>query len=308
MPTLMTPRLEVVADGGTVHAVCLGGDRQLNEFARGELFSRCLVSQFQFSHVSFLLPAPRLAGMAPAVTAITDTVHFAQTDLVNWTLVTDGAGVVLIDTGYPGQRDEVLATVRQLGFGIADVRAILLTHAHIDHFGSAIRLAAEHGTPVYCHVNEVGHAKREYLEQASPVDVAMHAWQPRWLKWSLEISRQGAFTRGGIPSTQGLTEEVAAGLPGHPIAIPTPGHTGGHCSYLVDGVLISGDALVTGHPVSTRRGPQLLPSLFNHNEADCVRSLGALAMLETEVLLPGHGDVWRGPVRELAEQAGVRAN
>ena len=109
--------------------------------------------------------------MAPAVTAITDTVHFAQTDLVNWTLVTDGAGVVLIDAGFPGQRDDVLTTVRQLGFGIADVRAILLTHAHIDHFGSAIWFAAEHGTPGYCHVDEVGHAKREYLEQASPVEV-----------------------------------------------------------------------------------------------------------------------------------------
>ena len=39
--------------------------------------------------------------MAPALTAITDTVHFAQTDLVNWTLVTDGNGVMLIDTGFP---------------------------------------------------------------------------------------------------------------------------------------------------------------------------------------------------------------
>jgi hypothetical protein len=38
--------------------------------------------------------------MAPALTAITDTVHFAQTDLVNWTLVTDGNGVMLIDAGW----------------------------------------------------------------------------------------------------------------------------------------------------------------------------------------------------------------
>jgi glyoxylase-like metal-dependent hydrolase (beta-lactamase superfamily II) len=87
------------------------------------------------------------------------------------------------------------------------------------------------------------------------------------------------------------------------MAIPTPGHTGGHCSYVVGDVLISGDALVTGHPVSTRRGPQLLHHVFNHNEADCVRSLAALAMLEARVLVPGHGEVWQGPIRELAEQA-----
>jgi glyoxylase-like metal-dependent hydrolase (beta-lactamase superfamily II) len=225
--------------------------------------------------------------MAPALTAVTDSVHFAYTDLVNWTLVTDDTGVILIDAGY----------------GFDDVRAILLTHAHIDHFGSAIWFAKTHGTPVYCHADEVGHAKREYLEQASPVDVVTHIWQPRWLKWSMAISRKGAFTRDGIPTAQALTEDVAAGLPGAPMAIPSPGHTGGHCSFIVDGVLVSGDALVTGHPVAPRSGPQLLPGLFNHDQAGCVRSLSALAMLDTDVLVPGHGPVWRGPIREAAEEA-----
>jgi glyoxylase-like metal-dependent hydrolase (beta-lactamase superfamily II) len=241
--------------------------------------------------------------MAPALTAITDTVHFVQTDLVNWTLVTDGNGVMLIDAGFPGSRDDVLASLRQLGFGVDELRAILLTHAHIDHFGSAIWFAKTHGTPVYCHAAEVGHSKREYLEQASPVDIAKHVWQPRWLKWSVAISRKGAVTRDGIPSTQALTEDVAAGLPGPPMAIPTPGHTGGHCSFVVDGALVAGDALVTGHPVSTRSGPQLLPDLFNHDQDGCVRSLAALGMLETEVLLPGHGPVWRGSIRDATEKA-----
>jgi glyoxylase-like metal-dependent hydrolase (beta-lactamase superfamily II) len=237
---------------------------------------------------------------------VTDHVHVAKTELVNWTLVTGDDGVVLIDSGFPGQRTEVLASLADLGYEAADVRAILLTHAHIDHFGSAIWFAAECGTPVYCHADEVGHAKREYLEQAAPVDVAKHAWQPRWLKWSIDISRKGAFTHGGIPTTQALSGDVAAQLPGQPVSIPTPGHTGGHCSFIVDGVLVSGDALVTGHPVSTRRGPQLLHRVFNHSQTDCERSLAALAMLETSVLVPGHGDVWRGPIRELAEQAATR--
>ena len=68
-------------------------------------------------------------------------------------------------------------------------------------------------------------------------------------------------------------------------------------------VVISGDALITDHPVAPRQGPQLLPSLFNHDDESCRRSLAALAALDAEVLLPGHGPVWRGPVREAAEQA-----
>jgi glyoxylase-like metal-dependent hydrolase (beta-lactamase superfamily II) len=237
---------------------------------------------------------------------ITDSVHFAYTDFVNWTLVTDGDGVLLIDAGFPGSRDDVLGSLRQLGFGIDALRGILLTHAHIDHFGSAIWFAKTHGTPVYCHAAEVGHSKREYLEQASPADIAKHVWQPRYLKWTVEITRKGALTREGIPSTQALTEDVAARLPGTPKAIPTPGHTGGHCSFIVDGVLVSGDALVTGHPLAPRSGPQLLPRLFNHDEDGCVRSLAALGLLDTEVLLPGHGPVWRGSIREAADAAQAR--
>jgi glyoxylase-like metal-dependent hydrolase (beta-lactamase superfamily II) len=238
-----------------------------------------------------------------ALTAITDSVHFAQTELVNWTLVTDDSGVLVIDAGFPGQRDEVIDSVRQLGYGIDDIHAFLLTHAHVDHFGSAIWFAKTHGTPVFCHATEVGHAHREYLEQVSIGDLMAKLWRPRYLKWSMTIGFKGALRRAGIPTAHALTEEVAAALPGTPMAIPTPGHTGGHCSYLVDGVLVSGDALVTGHPVSKVQGPQLLPGLFNHDQDSCVRSLGALGMLDTDVVLPGHGPVWRGPIREAAERA-----
>ncbi|AGB20872.1 Zn-dependent hydrolase, glyoxylase [Mycobacterium sp. JS623] len=241
--------------------------------------------------------------MAAALTALTDRVHFAETDLVNWTLVTDDSGVMLIDAGFPGHRDDVLDSLRQLGYGVDDLRAILLTHAHIDHFGTAIWFAKTHGTPVYCHAAEVGHSKREYLEQAGPADIVPHLWQPRFLKWTLAISRKGGMVRDGIPTTQALTEEVAAALPGKPMAIPTPGHTGGHCSFVVDGVLVAGDALVTGHPLLTDTGPQLLPNMFNHDQDGCVRSLDALGMLDTDVLLPGHGPVWRGAIREAAAQA-----
>src|SRR6202008_522473 len=112
--------------------------------------------------------------MAAVLTAITDNVHFAYTDLVNWTLVTDVEGVMLIDTGFPGHRDDVLGSLRGLGFGIANVRASLLTPPHIDHFGSAIWFAKTNGTPVYCHAAEVGPPKRESLEQAGPADILPH--------------------------------------------------------------------------------------------------------------------------------------
>lgn len=234
---------------------------------------------------------------------VTDKVHLAQGAAVNWVLVTDDTGVMLIDAGYPGDRQEVLASLRKLGHQPDEVRAILLTHAHIDHLGTAIWFASEYDTPVYCHPNEVGHAKREYLEQVSILDVALRIWRPRWAVWSVHVVRSGGLIRDGVPTAQPLTAEVAAELPGHPMAVFTPGHTGGHCSYLIDGVLASGDALITGHPLLRHRGPQLLPAVFSHSQPNCLRSLEALALLDTEVLAPGHGELWRGPIREATEAA-----
>ena len=240
--------------------------------------------------------------MTPVLTAVAEGVHLVQTPLVNWTLVSDDSGVMLIDAGFPGHRDDVVTSLQQLGFVPGDVRAILLTHAHIDHFGSAIWFAKTHHTPVYCHSPEVGHAKRDYLQQASPAALMTHAWRPTWLRWSLQVAAKGGLVREGIPTARALTADIAATLPGRPVVLPTPGHTSGHCSYVVGRVLVAGDALVTGHPLSTRQGPQLLPSLFNHSDPDCVSSLEVLAEAGTEILIPGHGDVWTGPISAAARQ------
>jgi glyoxylase-like metal-dependent hydrolase (beta-lactamase superfamily II) len=72
-------------------------------------------------------------------------------------------------------------------------------------------------------------------------------------------------------------------------------------------VVISGDALVSGHATSRTTGPQLLPGMFHHDGARTAASLDVLAGLDGDVLLPGHGPVHRGPVKEAARRARERA-
>jgi hypothetical protein len=54
VPALVTPRLEVIADGRAVHTVLFGRNGQLDEFARGKLLRRRLISQPELSHGSVL--------------------------------------------------------------------------------------------------------------------------------------------------------------------------------------------------------------------------------------------------------------
>jgi glyoxylase-like metal-dependent hydrolase (beta-lactamase superfamily II) len=65
------------------------------------------------------------------------------------------------------------------------------------------------------------------------------------------------------------------------------------------GVVITGDALVTGHKIVAAVGPQLIPPLFQHGDpADLLAGLKPLVDLDANVVLPGHGGLHRGPIRE----------
>jgi glyoxylase-like metal-dependent hydrolase (beta-lactamase superfamily II) len=231
------------------------------------------------------------------ITEVGDGVHAVETDLVNWVILVDGADVCLVDTGYPGHRPDVLASLRQVGRAPQDVRAVLLTHAHTDHVGNAA-LFAEHA-PVLAHPAELAQLRGEVWHQVSPVAIARNAWRPGVLPWTLRAVRHGGLSRPTVADPKPLPlEGDALDVPGHPVPVPTPGHTPGSCCFYLreHGVLITGDSLVTAHPVTSRRGPQLIPSMFQHDEAQAGASLAALRSLPGEVIVPGHGPVHRGPI------------
>jgi glyoxylase-like metal-dependent hydrolase (beta-lactamase superfamily II) len=82
-------------------------------------------------------------------------------------------------------------------------------------------------------------------------------------------------------------EPLVAGQPvAGLIPVETPGHTPGHVCLLhpVDGVLFSGDALVTDGS-----GPQLPLAARSHDPDRARASLSPLRGLDFQHLLPGHG-------------------
>ncbi|MFJ9042872.1 MBL fold metallo-hydrolase [Streptomyces sp. NPDC102347] len=249
--------------------------------------------------------------MKATVRQVADGTFLVHGTSTNWVILTEGDAVTLIDTGYPGDREGLLGSLAEVGASPEAVTAVLITHAHNDHLGSAEFLAAVYGTPVHTHEDEVPHARRDFLHQVSVARVLRNGWRPGVLPWAAHALRAGGTAHVAVtaptpfpgPGTGPLD------LPGRPVPVHTPGHTAGHCAFHLphSGVVVSGDALVSGHPTSRTEGPQMLTDMFHRERAAAVRSLDVLAGLDGDLLLPGHGPLHRGPVRDAALLARQRA-
>ena len=71
-----------------------------------------------------------------------------------------GDKAVIVDTGYPGNGERILDNLRKNGIEPSDVSLIIITHGHIDHYGSADELRKLTGAPVAMH-----RADAEYLKK-----------------------------------------------------------------------------------------------------------------------------------------------
>ncbi|MET7684978.1 MBL fold metallo-hydrolase [Streptomyces sp. NPDC005423] len=247
--------------------------------------------------------------MRADVRQVADGAYLVHGSNTNWVILTEGDAVTLVDTGYPGDRQLVLDSLAQVGSSPEAVTAVLITHAHNDHLGSAEHLRAAHGIPVYLHEAEVPHARREFLQQVSVGAVLKNAWRPGVLPWMVHALRSGGTEQHPVTAPEPFPGTGRLDLPGGPIPVHTPGHTDGHCVFHLPeaGLVISGDTLVTGHPTSRIRGPQLLPDMFHHERDRTVASLAVLETLDADVLLPGHGPAHDGPVRDAARRAREQA-
>ena len=229
---------------------------------------------------------------------------FTGTD-TNWIIVQEGTDLTLIDAGWHGDAEEVEASIRSLGRQPQDVRVVLLTHAHADHTGAINHLHDSFDVPLYMDPLEVSNALGETYESAGPLNVARRLYRPQVVRWAAKMVKVGGLKRYTFASAQPFPQEGPLDVPGRPVPIASPGHTSGHCSYLLPqvGVLVSGDALVTAHPLFSGVGPRLLPADWSHDQDEAIDSLSAFRDLDADTLIPGHGPVWRGPINDALDRA-----
>lgn len=236
-------------------------------------------------------------------------VFFVEGPASNWIILRAGELFTLIDGGYPGDLPLVMDSIREAGLDPGAAAAVLVTHAHVDHAGTAGHFAAAFETPVLCRAPELPYLLGQAREQVSVARILSRSWQPSVLHWGWHVLLAGGAGRVAVLTARAWHDDAElAALPGSPVPVPTPGHTPGHTAFYLPAAaaVATGDALVTGHAVSRQRGPQLLDPMFHADDAGARRSLGQLGKLEAALLLPGHGPAVRTVVQQAVGAARLR--
>ncbi|WP_020587378.1 MBL fold metallo-hydrolase [Desulfobacter curvatus] len=189
-------------------------------------------------------------------------------------------GLILFDTGSPGNGDMILKSIKAAGLEPKTIKAICLSHWHSDHTGSLAEIT-----------------ERLCLDQNLDIFIGQ-ADLPLLMDQRSLLLRFHPFLKLPVPHSPGrLPNSLSARFfPLNPTgceilhhkysikAIATPGHTPGHTAYLHQktGSLFSGCAL----SLLTPNLVGLVP-IF-HNRTEQIRSGEYLAGMNFRYLFPVH--------------------
>ena len=198
--------------------------------------------------------------------------------MVNAYLVRGEKSSILVDTGLHGNAKRILNTISGQGISPKDISLIVITHAHSDHTGNLRELVKATGAKI-----AIGKTDSEYL--AKGLNFPLH---PRKLLFKI-VARflPSRSMREGIKADLVIDSETSLsdyGIKGK--IIPTPGHTAGSVSVVLDrGEAFVGD-LFSGGFIRKRRVDY--PHFYYDTDV-LEKSINKIIDLKPRIIYTGHG-------------------
>ncbi len=192
-------------------------------------------------------------------------------------------GLTLIDTGLSDSSPQIGQQLQTIGHTLNEIKRILITHAHQDHFGSLAVLQERTGARTYAHYRDAPIIRGEI-----PI--------PRPSPQSLQgMNRLLASARSPLATPRraevdcelhdaDVLNEVAPGLR----VVDLPGHSPGQVGFWLPDqrLMFCGDALMCIKRIERLRLPF---ASSTPDMAEAKRSIQKLASMDIEILCLGHG-------------------
>ena len=195
-------------------------------------------------------------------------------------LVDEQGDAVLLDTGLVGESVQIRWLLWRLGLKPTSIKAILLTHGHVDHVGNLAWIRKFSGAPIYAH-----RAEQAHIDGVYPYTGASR-WCGRMERVSYDLINYrpvliDQFIADGdeLPFWGGLR------------VIHLPGHTEGHCGFFSQRhqLLFCGDLFA-----SYFFKVHLPPAILNSKPELIQASLRKALALGARYIVPQHYDFLDG--------------
>lgn len=195
-------------------------------------------------------------------------------------LVYDASEWLLIDIGFDETVDEIVDLIRELDFPLSSCKALIATHADVDHVQGMSKLKQITKVPVLGHELAV-----EPLANADPI------------KTYAEIAAQGIHMKMPAVTIDQLIDE------GDKLRVGdlelevwhTPGHTDSQLSFRLGDLLFSGDNIYRDGCVGV---------IDAHHGSDIpafLKSLERIRDSDVKWLLPSHGPIFKKDNRQIEQ-------
>jgi len=228
---------------------------------------------------------------------------------VNCYLLREADGWTMLDTGlnWVDSQQAWQAAFDELQITPAQIRRIVLTHMHPDHFGMAGYFQMLTGAPLYLSPREAALAQTVWVDNGWRQELAHDFWQ------------LAGVTGGVLATVTAQTERLRQLTMPHPMTMQTitpgttlamggrnwqvihaPGHADGQILFYdaTDQLVLCGDQVLMKITPNIGRWPTTEPDPLGRY----LHSLTQLAQLHVRLALPGHGrpiEEWQARLHEL---------